>query len=92
MFGSGGSFLGTAAAAAAGAIGGGLLRSMIGHRDAGASGGHGRGSALRESNLGDNDLARQGGIDDIDEDQNDIEEDGNFGDDDIYADDDTDDV
>jgi hypothetical protein len=103
MFGSGGSFLGTAAAAAAGAIGGGLLRSVFGHRssftrsDAGASGGHSQGSALRESSLGDNDLARQGGIDDIDQnhvdqDQNEIEDDGNFGDDDTYADDDTDDA
>jgi uncharacterized protein len=94
-FGSGGSFLGTAAAAAAGVIGGGLLRSMFGHgagSDRVASGGH--------SNLGDNDLARRGGADDIrqnhidqdQQDQNDIEDDVDFGDDDTYADEDTDDV
>ena len=102
MFGSRGSFLGTAAAAAAGAIGGGLLRSMIGHRsgfvgsDPSAPGRHSQGSALRESNFGDNDPARQGGIDDIhqnhtEQDQhveNDIENDGGFGDDDTYTDDD----
>jgi len=96
-FGSGGSFLGTAAAAAAGVIGGGLLRSMIGHRsafagsDPGASRGHSQGSALRESNLGDH----QDGIDDIDQnhiDQDDIDDGGNFGDDDTYADGDMDDV
>jgi hypothetical protein len=74
---------------------------MIGHRsgfagnDAGASRGHSQGSAVRESNLGDDDPAHQGGVDDIDQDQhdqNDIEDDGNFGDDDTYADGDTDDV
>jgi hypothetical protein len=101
--GSGGSFLGTAAAAAAGVVGGGLLRSMFGHRsgsaesDRVASGGHSQDAAPRESNLDDNDLARQGGIDDvdqnyIDQDQNDTEDDGIFGDDDTYVDDDTDDA
>jgi hypothetical protein len=100
-YGSGGSFLGTAAAAAAGVIGGGLLRSMFGHRsgsagsDRVASGDHSQDAALRESNLGDNDPARQRGIDDVDQnyiDENDTEDDGIFGDDDTYADDDTDDV
>jgi uncharacterized protein len=85
-FGSGGSFLGTAAAAAAGVIGGGLLSSMFGPRsgfagsDRIASGGRSQDAALRESNLGDNEDQQ---------DQNDIEDGGNFGDDDTYADDDT---
>ncbi len=74
-FGSGGSFLGTAASAAAGAIGGGMLldgiRSMFGHRaglagsDPFAFGGHREDSVLGQSRLGDNDLSRQAGIDDI---------------------------
>jgi hypothetical protein len=74
-FGSGGSFLGTAASAAAGAIGGGLLldgiRSMFGHRagiagnDPFAFGAHREGSALAPNHSGDNNLARQAGIDDI---------------------------
>jgi uncharacterized protein len=93
-FGSGGSFLGTAAAAAAGVIGGGLLRSMFGHRsgftgsDRVASGGHSQDSA------GDNNLARQDGADDIDQNHidQDQQDDEDFGDDDTYADDDTDDV
>ena len=99
-FGSGGSFLGTAAAAAAGVIGGGLLRSMFGHRSGFAGSGRVGSGGLREGNLGDNDLARQGGSNDSDQnhidqdqqDQNDVENDENFGDDDIYGDDDTDDV
>ena len=103
-FGSGGSFLGTAAAAAAGVIGGGVLRSMFGHRsgfsgtDRVASGAHNQDSALRESNLGDR--TRQGGTDDVDQNhidqdqqgRDDIEDDVDFGDDDTYADDDIDDV
>jgi hypothetical protein len=74
-FGAGGSFLGTAASAAAGAIGGGLLlngiRSMFGHRagsaggDPFAFGGHHQDSELAHSRGGDNDLARQAGVDDI---------------------------
>jgi hypothetical protein len=74
-FGSGGSFLGTAASAAAGAIGGGLLldgiRSMFGHRagfagdDPFAFGGRREDSVLAQSHSGDNNLARQAGIDDI---------------------------
>lgn len=74
-FGSGGSFLGTAASAAAGVIGGGLMldgiRSMFGHRaglagnDPFAFGGQREDSALGQSRLGDNDLSRQAGIDDI---------------------------
>jgi uncharacterized protein len=93
QFGSGGSFLGTAAAAAAGVIGGGLLRSMFGHHsgfagsDRVASGGQSQDSALRESNLGDN------YTDQDQEDQNDIDDDGSFGDDDVsFGDDDVDDV
>ena len=85
-FGAGGSFLGTAASAAAGAIGGGLLlngiRSMFGHRAGGdpfAFGGHRQDSELAHSHGGDNDLARQAGIDDIhknddDHDQHDRED------------------
>jgi hypothetical protein len=74
-FGSGGSFLGTAASAAAGVIGGGLLldgiRSMFGHGGglAGgnpfAFGGHRQDSELAQGRAGDNDLARQAGIDDV---------------------------
>jgi hypothetical protein len=71
-FGAGGSFLGTAASAAAGAIGGGLLlngiRSMFGHRAGGdpfAFGGQQQDSELARSHGGDNDLARQAGVDDI---------------------------
>jgi len=72
-FGAGGSFLGTAASAAAGAIGGGLLlngiRSMFGHRAGGgdpfAFGGQHQDSELAHSHGGDNDLARQAGVDDI---------------------------
>jgi hypothetical protein len=89
--GSGGSFLGTAASAAAGVIGGGLLldgiRSMFGHRagfaggDPFAFGGYRQDSELAQSRGGDNDLARQAGIDDINQnyddqdqqDQNDID-------------------
>jgi hypothetical protein len=86
-FGSGGSFLGTAAATAAGVIGGGLLRSMFGHRS-GLAGGD-QNSAPRESNFGDNDLPRQASIGDINhqdqEDQNDNDE--NFDDGDTYDDD-----
>ncbi|HEY2527679.1 MAG TPA: DUF2076 domain-containing protein [Xanthobacteraceae bacterium] len=100
--GSGGSFLGTAASAAAGVIGGGLLlngiRSMFGHRpgfpgsDPFVSGGRSEDSTLRESNSGDDNLARQAGIDDLNEnhidqdqqDQNDSDDDGNFDDDDSY--------
>jgi hypothetical protein len=96
-FGSGGSFLGTAAAAAVGAIGGGVLRSMFGHgsgfagNDRVAAAGRSQDSARRE-----NDDARQAGTDDIDqnyndqdqEDQNDFEDDVDFGDD-SYDDDDT---
>jgi uncharacterized protein len=73
-FGSGGSFLGTAASAAAGVIGGGLLldgiRSMFGHRAGFAGGdpfafGDRQDSGLAQSHVGDNDLARRAGIDDI---------------------------
>jgi hypothetical protein len=74
-FRAGGSFLGTAASAAAGAIGGGLLlngiRSMFGDRagfaggDPFAFGGHRQDSELPHSHGGDNDLARQAGIDDV---------------------------
>jgi uncharacterized protein len=68
----GGSFLGTAASAAAGAIGGGLLldgiRSMFNHRpggnDAFASL-FSRDDASSRSSAADSDLARQAGIDDI---------------------------
>jgi len=74
-FGSGGSFLGTAASVATGAIGGGLLldgiRSMFGHQ-AGA-GGNGRSAfagaddqgAPRGGSAADSDLARSAGIDSI---------------------------
>ena len=74
-FGAGGSFLGTAASAAAGAIGGGLLlngiRSMFGHREGAAGGdpfgfgGHRPDSELAHGQGSDNDLARQAGVDDI---------------------------
>jgi hypothetical protein len=68
----GGSFLGTAASAAAGVIGGGLMldgiRSMFGHR----SGGNdafaslfSRDQSSSRSSAADSDLARQAGIDDI---------------------------
>jgi hypothetical protein len=78
--GAGGSFLGTAASAAAGAIGGGLLldgiRSMFGHRAGvaggdpfGSLGGHHQDSGLAPSHGGDNDLARQAGIDGIPQNQ-----------------------
>jgi hypothetical protein len=97
-FGSGGSFLGTAAAAAAGVIGGGLLRSVFSNRsgfagsDRVSSGGHSQDSALSESS----DLGRQGGIDDGDQNYIDQDEQGqddfDDGNDDAYADDDTDDV
>jgi hypothetical protein len=71
----GGSFLGTAASAAAGAIGGGLLldgiRSMFGHRT-GAAGSDPFAFAVprddvspRRGDAADSDLARQAGIDDI---------------------------
>jgi len=70
----GGSFLGTAAAAAAGMIGGSLLldgiRSMTGHRPAGfgssdsAGAGHAAASPWSNSAAG-SDLARQAGLDDI---------------------------
>jgi hypothetical protein len=74
-FGTGGSFLGTAASTAAGMIGGGLLldgiRSMFGHRA--SAGGHERsafGSSGEQaapwgSNAADGDLARAAGIDSI---------------------------
>jgi uncharacterized protein len=74
-FGTGGSFLGTAASTAAGMIGGGLLldgiRSMFGHRA--SAGGHERsafGSSGEQaapwgSNATDGDLARAAGIDSI---------------------------
>jgi hypothetical protein len=87
-FGSGGSFLGTAASAAAGVIGGGLLldgiRSMFGHRAGFADPfalGYRQDSGLAQGHVGDNDLARQSGIDDINQnyddrdqqDQNDLD-------------------
>jgi hypothetical protein len=78
--GGGGSFLGTAASAAAGAIGGGLLldgiRSMFGQR-AGSVGGDPFASFGGHSHGGDNDLARQAGIDSIhdDHDQHDRQDD-----------------
>jgi hypothetical protein len=72
---SGGSFLGTAASTAAGVIGGGLLldgiRSMFGHHagfaggDPFATSGGRQDSGLAPSHAGDHDLARQAGIDDI---------------------------
>jgi uncharacterized protein len=70
--GQGGSFLGTAAAAATGVIGGSLMldgiRSMMGH-SRGASGGSdaagSRGLASPWDNTSGGDLARQAGIDDI---------------------------
>ncbi|HEX3506634.1 MAG TPA: DUF2076 domain-containing protein [Xanthobacteraceae bacterium] len=72
---AGGSFLGTAASVAAGAIGGGLLldgvRSMFGHR-AGVAGSDPFAFAVprddvlpRRGDAADSDLARQAGIDDI---------------------------
>ena len=69
----GGSFLGTAAAAAAGMIGGSLLldaiRSMSGHRAAGFGGvdsaGAGHAAATPWSNSAGGDLSRQAGLDDI---------------------------
>jgi uncharacterized protein len=76
-FGAGGSFLGTAASAAAGAIGGGLLlngiRSMFGHHAGfgGAFGGHHQDSELAHGHGSDNDLAREAGIDDIDKNDDD---------------------
>jgi hypothetical protein len=74
--GRGGSFLGTAAAAAAGAIGGSLLldslRGMTGHRSshgladsAHAAGGGGSSPWGNSGGSGGGDLARQAGIDDI---------------------------
>ncbi len=71
--GRGGSFLGTAAATAAGVIGGALLldsfRSMMGHGQAQASpsafGDTGKDSAWGAGNAADSDLARQAGLDDI---------------------------
>jgi hypothetical protein len=75
--GYGGSFLGTAAASAAGMIGGGLLlngiRSMLGGHQRGAfagtfdqlGAGHGRDAAAPSGGQGSNDLARQAGLDDI---------------------------
>jgi hypothetical protein len=79
--GSGGSFLGTAASAAAGVIGGGLLldgiRSMFGHRagfaggDPFAFGGYRQDSGLARSHVGDNDLARQAGVDDVNQNHDD---------------------
>jgi hypothetical protein len=73
--GYGGSFLGTAAASAAGMIGGGLLlngiRSMLGGHQRGAFAGTfdqlgaGRGQASPGGGQGSNDLARQAGLDDI---------------------------
>jgi hypothetical protein len=71
-FGQGGSFLGTAASAAAGVIGGSLLlggiRSMFGHHDgAGAHDpGHGVASSpWTDSAASHSDLAREAGLDDI---------------------------
>jgi len=69
----GGSFLGTAAAAAAGMIGGSLLldgiRSMTGHRSSGFGGtesaGAGHAAATPWSNSAGSDLSRQAGLDDI---------------------------
>ncbi|MEA2952524.1 MAG: uncharacterized protein QOJ96_2044 [Alphaproteobacteria bacterium] len=68
--GMGGSFLGTAAAAAAGMIGGSLLlnsiSSMFGHHgQASAAFDPAAGQSPWSSNAGDSDLARQAGIDDI---------------------------
>jgi hypothetical protein len=72
--GSGGSFLGTAAASAAGVIGGSMLlsgiRSMFGHSASGASAyDPGRASGTMDSpwggSAGNSDLARQAGIDHI---------------------------
>jgi hypothetical protein len=64
----GGSFLGTAAAAAAGVIGGALLldgiRSLAGHRGEPAAAGN-FGEERPWGNAADSDLARQAGIDDI---------------------------
>jgi uncharacterized protein len=72
-FGGGGSFLGTAACAAAGVIGGALLldgiRSMFGHRTGAASGTLGDFSGERAApwsgSNSDSDLARQSGIDHV---------------------------
>jgi hypothetical protein len=70
----GGSFLGTAAAAAAGVIGGSLLldsiRSMTGHRHGGAgladpAAAAGRDSGSPWGGTGGGDLARQAGLDDV---------------------------
>jgi uncharacterized protein len=69
--GQGGSFLGTAAAAAAGAIGGALMlqsiRGMFGERQGafGATGGEAGGREAPWSGGGSNELARQAGLDDI---------------------------
>lgn len=70
-FGQGGSFLGTAASAAAGVIGGALLldgiRSMFGHH-AGASAfepGYGIASSPWAGSASHSDLAREAGVDDI---------------------------
>lgn len=72
-FGTGGSFLGTAASAAAGVVGGALLldgiRSMFGHRGGAASAFGGLPPSPAASPWGgsaaDSDLAREAGIDDI---------------------------
>ena len=99
--GAGGSFLGTAASAAAGAIGGGLLldgiRSMFGHRaglaggDPFAFGGRHQDSELAHSHGGDNDLAREAGIDDIHKDNDDHNQDDRQDQDDLAATDESDD-
>jgi hypothetical protein len=79
-FGSGGSFLGTAASVAAGVIGGELLRSMFGHRSDSAgsnssvSGGRGQDSALATDDAFE--------TNDTDDDENFADE--NFADDDSY--------
>jgi hypothetical protein len=69
---AGGSFLGTAAATAAGVVGGALLmnsfRGMFGGHNPGQSAfdsGHGAGGAPWGSNLSGSDLARDAGVNDI---------------------------
>lgn len=72
--GGGGSFLGTAAAAAAGVVGGGLLMSSIrgmmggGHQQSfgdSASAGSDKGSPWSGGSSGNNDLAREAGLNDV---------------------------
>jgi hypothetical protein len=69
-FGSGGSFLGTAASTAAGVIGGALLmdgiRSMFGHHGSGAAAQSAFGPLAGSGSASGSALAREAGVDDID--------------------------